>query len=118
VSDSVGLTDSDSVVVSSVLELAVSSVLEVTDGVGLAVSSVLEVADGERLPGCGVGAFGLTAPVWSVCSGLGEGTFAPVFFENFFPVVSSTTVNDLMAIGAGLMTMTFRASKPGQALPW
>jgi hypothetical protein len=49
---------------------------------------------------------------------LGEGTFAPVFFENFFPVVSSTTVNDLMAIGAGLMTMTFRASKPGQALPW
>ena len=101
VSESVGLTDSGSVVG--------SAVLEVTDGVGLAVSSVLEVTDGVGLS---------VAPVWSGCSELGDGTLVPVSFENLFPVVWSTTVNDLMAVGAGLMTMTFCASKPGQALPW
>ena len=101
VSESVGLTDSGSVVV--------SAVLEVSDGVGLAVSSVLEVTDGVGLS---------VAPVWSGCSELGDGTLVPVSFENLFPVVWSTTVNDLMAVGAGLMTMTFCASKPGQALPW
>jgi hypothetical protein len=115
VSESVGLTDSGSVVGSAVLEvtdgvgLAVSSVLEVADGVGLAVSSVLEVTDGVGLS---------VPPVWSGCSELGGGTLVPVFFENLFPVVWSTTVNDLIAVGAGLMTMTFCASKPGQALPW
>jgi hypothetical protein len=94
--------------------LAVSAALEESDGVGLAVSAV---ADGERLADCGVFSFGLTDPAWFGCSELGEATLTPVFFENNFPVVWSTALNDLTATGAGLMTTTFRASKPGQALP-
>jgi hypothetical protein len=50
--------------------------------------------------------------------GLGGRILTPVGFEDFFPVVGSTTVNDLMALGAGLTTMTFCASKPGHGLPW